>query len=100
MGPGSWAPATASPTNQWADLHALLWSSSLPGPCPKHLEHTQQNSACPPASPLLAMAWWRLALLLMGALLAGERSLGLAPLGGRARGQHWLQRPLQRSKLR
>lgn len=45
----------------------------------KHLEHPTEQLL--PASLLLAMAWWCLVLLLIGTLLAGEPSLGLAHLG-------------------
>lgn len=75
MGPGSWAPDTVPAPNQWADLHALLWSSGLPYPC-SEAPGAHPTEQLPPAFPPLAMACWRL-VLLTGALLAGEPSLSL-----------------------
>lgn len=63
-------------------MHVVSGSSGLP--CvevPKHLERRPQNSGLLPASLPLAMACPPLALFLLGALLAGEPSQGLAHLG-------------------
>lgn len=78
---GAWqlGPSQSSPS-QWADLHILSWFSDLLCPYPEAPEACPTEQL-PAASLSLAMACWRLALLLTGALLAGEPSLILARLG-------------------
>lgn len=81
-------------------MHALSGSSGLPrGEVPKHLEHRppaeQWTPACLPAP---AMACPPLALLLLGALLAGEPSQGLAHLGVGCKTARGSRRPLRGSE--
>lgn len=100
MGPGSGPQPLPPPPITGLICMPCCGPVASPGPCPEApgAHHTEQ---LPPASLLLAMAWWRLALLLIGALLAGELSLGLVHLGvgwGTALAPEGPS--LQRSKLR
>ncbi|XP_004466472.1 pre-B lymphocyte protein 3 [Dasypus novemcinctus] len=59
------------PPSQWADLHALLWSSSHPAlGATQHLGLAERLR---PASLPLAMAAWRLTFLLTGVVLAASQ---------------------------